>query len=185
MHNNKGHLSAETLLGELVTKGFIISAPIDVDKIASMLNLRVIHDPSLESRDIIGEILFDNKSPIIKINPFQNSYLPRMRFTLAHEIGHFYLHSSDSKEGFSDSRKTMSRSDSYWDKYESEANNFAAQLLMPKSLVISEGSKIITRYKEVNNVGGMPVEDFIEKISRSLQVSTKAMEYRLKNLNVI
>ncbi|MCB1660795.1 MAG: ImmA/IrrE family metallo-endopeptidase, partial [Pseudomonadales bacterium] len=76
-------------------------------------------------------------------------------------------------------------SDSYWDKYESEANNFAAQLLMPKSLVISEGSKIITRYKEVNNVGGMPVEDFIEKISRSLQVSTKAMEYRLKNLNVI
>lgn len=185
MSKHKLYQNASALLADLQGKGFVVSAPINVEEIAAMLNIHIVNDSSLELKDIIGEILFDDGNPIIKINPHQNSYFSRKRFTIAHEIGHFCLHSAESREGFSDSRKTMSRSDSYWDKYESEANNFAAQLLMPKQIVISEGSKILKEYKNNNQADGMPVSSFIEKLSTVLQVSTKAMEYRLKKLGIV
>ena len=162
----------------------VIAAPVDLDAIVGLLGLTVEYDSGLEDRDIIGEILFSEDRPLIKINPFQNAYKVRERFTLSHEIGHYCLHSSANKN-FVDSRNTMSRSGSYWDKFESEANNFAAQLLMPKDLLISEGRKIIDAYKLEESKQSMPARLFVEQTSGIFGVSSKAMEYRLKNLGVI
>jgi Zn-dependent peptidase ImmA (M78 family) len=165
-------------------RGFEIKAPVDIDGIASELNILVDSDFSLDQKDIIGEISFKEGKPIVKINPLQNSYSPRRRFTIAHEIGHYCLHSAQSK-GFTDSRKTMSRTDSYWDKYESEANSFAAQLLMPTHLIIREGQKVIEAYKKKMEVESIPQGTFIEAMADKFSVSSKAMEYRLKNLSII
>lgn len=158
---------------------------INIDKIASDLGISVESDFSLELKNIVGEIFFKEATPIIKINPIKNSYSPRRRFTLAHEIGHYCLHSAKSKNGFVDSQKTMSRTESYWDSYESEANNFAAQLLMPKSLIIDEGQTIIDAYKRKTGENGIQVHIFIEAMADKFEVSSKAMEYRLKNLGII
>lgn len=158
-----------------------IRAPIDVDSIAKFLRIEVNYDPSLESMDAIGQICFDDGSPVIKLNPMQNKYESRRRFTLAHELGHFCLHREANTSGFIDSQKTMSRTASYWDQYESEANNFAAQLLMPKDLIIEEGRLIIQEYSD----DSISAKLFIEKISEKFQVSNKAMEYRLKNIGIL
>ena len=177
--------NALELLTHLEILQFELKAPVDVEQIANKLEIRVESDYSLESKNIVGEILFENEKAVIRINPFQNSYSPRKRFTIAHEIGHFCLHSTKSKESFVDSMKTMSRTESYWDSRESEANNFAAQLLMPKDLIIDEGQEIIDTYKAQSTSETIPFYTFVERMADKFEVSSKAMEYRLKNLGII
>lgn len=169
----------ENATGERVT------APVQLDRIADFLEIMVKDDANLEKDDVIGQICFENDQPVVSINPIQNNYLPRRRFTLAHEIGHFCLHTDKVKSGFKDNQKTMSRSESYWDIKESEANGFAAQLLMPKSLIIQEANAIISAYRTATGSTGMPTEDFIRQIAYKFSVSSIAMEYRLKNLGII
>lgn len=184
---NNNFTNAQELLNHLKEQNndFEINAPVDVDQIANLLNIRVEEDFSLETRNVVGEISFDNEKPVVKINPLKNSYLPRRRFTLAHEIGHFCLHSSKSKVGFTDSMKTMSRTESYWDSRESEANSFAAQILMPKNLIFTEGQQILDDYK--TRTGKNKIESFlfIEEMADVFQVSSKAMEYRLRNIGIV
>ncbi|QBQ53069.1 ImmA/IrrE family metallo-endopeptidase [Nitrosococcus wardiae] len=165
-------------------KAFEVKAPIDVDRIAKELGILVELDFSLDSRNIVGEIFFKDETPIVKINPLQNSYSPRRRFTLAHEIGHYCLHSAKSKQGFTDSKKAMSRSESYWDSYESEANNFAAQLLMPQDLILEEGEKLIESIKKTCEEKAL-LTTFVEGMADKFEVSSKAMEYRLRKLRII
>jgi Zn-dependent peptidase ImmA (M78 family) len=173
----KNHIA---LLTEFVEKGNEVVAPVDLDAIVQMLGIEVKDDPALEVKDVIGEISFHNECghAVIKINPFQNTYRVRRRFTLAHEIAHYCLHSSLDKQVFSDDKKTMNRMASYWDKYESEANSFAAQLLMPKPLIFSEGKKLLTSRD-------MTKEEFTEEIAAIFGVSKQAMSYRLKNLGIL
>lgn len=161
------------------------NSPVDVDKLATLLGIKVVRDYSLEDDDIVGQICFEEDVPVVKINPIQNSYNPRRRFTLAHEIGHYCLHSLDSKKGFTDSRRSMSRTESYWDVYESEANAFAAELLIPVGLVPKRASNIISKYKLENATDGMPINIFIERMADIFDVSSKAMRYRLSGLGII
>ncbi len=178
--------SAADLISDYENKvGEKVTAPVDLDKISSFLKISIQDDIGLENEDVIGQICFENDKPVVSINPIQNSYLPRRRFTLAHEIGHFCLHTDKVKTGFKDNQKTMSRSESYWDIKESEANSFAAQLLMPKNLIIEEARAIIATYRQNNQSAGMPTEDFIRKMAYRFSVSALAMEYRLKNLGIV
>lgn len=177
--------NASALFEKLKEDGFVARAPVNVDEIAERLKIVVENDYSLEAKGSIGEILFRERQPIIRINPAQNSYGPRRRFTLAHEIGHYCLHSAKSRESFTDSQKTMSRTESYWDPKESEANQFAAQLLMPAALIATEGQAIIDAYKKAMGKAGIPASVFVERMADKFEVSSKAMEYRLKNLGVL
>lgn len=163
---------------------YYVSAPIDVDKIATLLSIDVEED--FAESDFIGRISFEKERPKITINILENTYEPRRRFTLAHELAHYCLHSNKQKAAFVDTRKTMDRSGSYWDTYESEANAFAARLLMPKSIIVSEGNSIIDTYKSAASTkGGMPRNDFIDAMAKRFNVSNAAMEYRLINLAII
>nr|VFK61579.1 MAG: protein of unknown function (DUF955) [Candidatus Kentron sp. TUN]VFK70412.1 MAG: protein of unknown function (DUF955) [Candidatus Kentron sp. TUN] len=65
--------------------------PIDVDDVASKLGIDVEDHQFEHSDDIVGEIAFNDDSPVIRINPNQNKYNSRRRFTIAHEIGHYCL----------------------------------------------------------------------------------------------
>ncbi|MCW3151923.1 ImmA/IrrE family metallo-endopeptidase [Achromobacter spanius] len=175
--------TAAAVLDEARSKKMPWDAPIPVDGIAQMLGARVIYDHTLEERGVIGEIKFLSDGPVIGINPFENSYEPRRRFTLAHELGHLCLHANERGE-FTDSRKTMSRTESYWDRFESEANNFAAELLMPAELIIKIGEEIWARYWHDFREGASN-RYMIDNLAARFQVSNQAMEYRLGNLNLL
>nr|VFK62078.1 MAG: protein of unknown function (DUF955) [Candidatus Kentron sp. UNK]VFK70360.1 MAG: protein of unknown function (DUF955) [Candidatus Kentron sp. UNK] len=172
--------SASDLLDHLKIK----EIPIDVQSVAEKLEIKINDDLPIDS-DIVGELTFNNGLPIIRINPAQNQYEQRRRFTIAHEIGHRCLHSSESKKGFRDSRKSMSRTESYWDSKEYEANNFAAELLMPSSEIYSIGKHIIKAYKDAAGAKKIPISVFTGTMAQKFQVSNKAMEYRLKNLRIL
>lgn len=176
--------NASELLLALGEKGFEIKAPINVDEIAKLLEIEVFDAPDLEAEGATGCIFFDeDKKAIILINPFDNTYEPRRRFTLAHELGHYCLHLNDEKDQFVDNRKTMSRSASYWDPYEAQANNFAAQLLMPKNLIVSEGIILTQEYEKLGK--DLESTDFIRDLANRFNVSIPAMEYRLSALGII
>ncbi|MEO7577122.1 MAG: ImmA/IrrE family metallo-endopeptidase [Massilia sp.] len=128
--------------------GYVLAAPVDVDKIAEWLGIEVDESIDESKPGTIGHIQLTGSGPKVWINPRKNAYSARRRFTLAHEIAHFCLHLSHSRKAFVDTRANMGRSESYWNIEESEANSFAAELLMPKKLIISEGNKIV---EGVNN----------------------------------
>jgi len=183
MKNQSALFESATDLRERL--GFADQIPVDVDGIAIALKID-IENHTFEQREIVGEIAFrENGSPVIRINPAQNQFQRRRRFTIAHEIGHYCLHSAKSKKGFKDSKKTMSRTESYWDITESEANNFAANLLMPASLVYDYGEEIIEAYKLLTSAEKIPIGIFSETMADKFMVSRNAMEYRLKNLRII
>jgi Zn-dependent peptidase ImmA (M78 family) len=175
--------SAEDVLSEARGRGMRWAPPVDVDGIASMLGASVYHDATLDQRGIIGEIKFSSSGPVIALSPSENLYEPRRRFTLAHELGHLCLH-SDQRGGFTDSRSTMSRTESYWDKFETEANNFAAELLMPVELIITVGQEIWSAYR-TRHGNDAPNFYMIDSLASRFEVSNQAMEYRLSNLDLL
>lgn len=171
---------------------FADAPPVNVDRIAELLGIEVSEKAvfkgpheNLVDTDTVGMItLKEDGGAAVWLNPFENSYLPRRRFTLAHEIGHFCMHRSGDELTFVDNKSTMSRSESYWTRHESEANNFAAELLMPTKLISSVGTSVIDTYKSENGVNTMPFDRFAITMATRFNVSNLAMEYRLKNLGI-
>lgn len=96
----------------------------------------------------------------------------RKRFTIAHEIGHFLIHSSISTFILDDfpAGETFYRDGLDNDK-EKEANYFAACLLMPSGEV-----NRLWQSGEFKNPGEM---------ANKFNVSEVSMTYRLKNLGLI
>lgn len=178
--------SVNALFDYLAKKhGYAPSAPVDVEKIAGWLGIEI--DEFVDKREpvAVAKISLTATGPKVWINPLKNAYAPHRRFTLAHEIGHFCLHLSTSRKTFIDTKASMSRSASFWDLVESEANNFAAELLMPAQLIISEGNEIISRHERANGTTGMPTATFITLLARRLNTSMKATEHRLRRLEIV
>ncbi|TNE42434.1 MAG: ImmA/IrrE family metallo-endopeptidase [Alphaproteobacteria bacterium] len=86
----------------------------------------------------------------------------RRRFTIAHEIGHFVLHESLIGDGIVEDALWRSRKLS--SKIETQANAFAADLLMPWHLIELAKSRGLTE---------------IEELAVAFEVSVEAMSYRL------
>ena len=125
-----------------------------------------------------GVILYEeveNKFSIL-INATKHSN--RQNFTLGHELGHYFLHQDILKreKGFIDGDTSLDTNnilyrldDAQQSEYETEANHFAAGLLMPARLV-----------QEAWEV----VHD-IEECAKLFKVSTVAMSIRLTELELV
>lgn len=84
-----------------------------------------------------GRILMKDNSGIITLNSAIDFY-PKKRFILAHELGHFELH-RNLKKGFCDNDETLNHSyQNNFSSEEVEANEFAAEFLMPTELFSKE-----------------------------------------------
>jgi Zn-dependent peptidase ImmA (M78 family) len=122
--------------GQIIAK-YQSQSPVDIVAIATDLGVNVWETKSLPN-SISGKIFRDplNGGPsTFSILVNANHSLPRKRFTIAHEIGHFVLHRKrlESGELIDDA---MYRS-GVTAKEETEANRFAADVLMPYSLIRS------------------------------------------------
>jgi Zn-dependent peptidase ImmA (M78 family) len=146
-----------------------IFPPIDLDKIIqhSGLSVKAGHFPD---RNIAGA--YNRKDGLILIEKNDPSF--RQVFTVAHELGHYYLHADKPDEIFF--RSDLDNLDDTQKKQEQEANWFAASLLMPKELFIHF-------WKILKNVNRL---DFsINDLASRFEVSSTACYYRLKNLGII
>ncbi len=102
----------------------------------------------------------------------------RQRFTIAHEIGHFLMHSErsmfvDKTVVFRDRSSSLGT-----DAEEIEANQFAAALLMPETLVLSEVKALVASSKSRNG------DRWVKQLAKQFDVSPQSMQFRLANLGV-
>jgi hypothetical protein len=178
---------APTLLARLsADAGFRVEAPIDVDLIADLVGISLSEDDR-DGTPLIGWIRLENNEPHVWLNPRENTFAPRRRFTLAHEIGHYCLHVAPAggRQSFNDDAQTLNRDAAYWDRQEFEANNFAAELLMPIALINKHGSQIVSEH-DANFPGKkLSVDSFVAKLAAALVVSRQAIKYRLENVGIL
>ena len=141
------------------------SNAINVESIAKELGITIVYEP-FASDNISGVFLRKNKDLFLGVNKTHHPL--RQRFTIAHEIGHYILHASDELHYDTDNIETLHfRKADITSFDEIEANQFAAELLMPEG--------ILNRCIE----GGIKaISDLADRFS----VSEDAMRYRLINL---
>jgi Zn-dependent peptidase ImmA (M78 family) len=167
----------EKQVSELLSQEGIDYLPIPVDKIARSKGVEVV--PYDLGAEVSGVLSVNDNKGTIGYNPTQSKV--RQRFTIAHELGHFLLHSNSNKELFVDkdfivkfrSKKSYTPTEQ---RHESEANAFAAALLMPRSVVFQEIAK--KKFQALSEL------ELIEELAKVFDVSIPAMTYRLSDLSV-
>lgn len=123
----------------------------------------------------------------------------RLRFTLAHELGHYFLHADDLKEHFTSFGETdTSLSGKYdngdemrWIEY--QANFFASVLLMPENHVFKLASRVFDE-RELHD-GYLWYDDqprswarynyIVSHLSAAMNVSKTAVRLRMKKLGLL
>ena len=143
------------------------SAPVDVEAIIRRIGIGL--SKAYLNKEIAGMIerTRDNKYHI-SVNV--NDPLTRQRFTMAHELGHYIYHKNLIGEGIDDDKMYRSTEvgkyhNTYIGKHEeTQANRFAANLLMPYSLI--------------ENLKGQGFEN-PHQLAEKLIVSPHAMHIRL------
>lgn len=157
--------------------GYTGEIPVPVEEIAdSLARLRVLDSVDMShvqgapsgARSLSGMLLCAPKR--IYVSAAEARRAPgRRRFTIAHELGHWYLHADQSADGQyrrfcrgPDLRSTRSE--------EGEANQFAGALLMPEEL-LAEAAKEL----QMN----------VPLLAKRFDVSVPAMRLRLVTLDIL
>jgi Zn-dependent peptidase ImmA (M78 family) len=162
----------------ILEKCGIKSAPIAVDKVAKALGAQVRYSPLDE--ELSGMIYIHDGTPIIGVNARHSPN--RQRFTIAHEIGHLQLHRDliagkvhvDKQfpiefAGLNRDTKSASGTESV----EIEANQFAAQLLMPTEFLTKA---LASKPFDIDD------ESPLNELAKKFRVSRQALEFRIRNL---
>ena len=106
----------------------------------------------------------DSERFVIRVNRHEKK--ERQRFTLAHEIAHYLLHRNLISSGLTDDIMYRSKLS---DKYETEANRAAAELLMPASII----------RRRVRENGGRVDDELAKRLADEFEVSLPAMKIRI------
>lgn len=155
------------------------TAPIPVDEVAKRSGVSLVAFDLGE--DVSGILHMKGGAANIGYNPNESKL--RQRFTIAHELGHYFLHREDDKifvdnENYYQSimfrtTKQLNLSKADYQR-EKDANAFAAALLMPQTLM----------QKELKKYNGFDMSDnsMITDLAKKFEVSIPAMSYRIINL---
>lgn len=166
-----GVAKARNLARDILANGQY-SVPVDVIDIARKHEIDIRYQ-SLET-SVSGVLVVKDGRPTIGIN--QTHHPNRQRFTIAHELGHYLLH-RDISTVFVDAVYHRDDESSEGTKLqEIEANAFAAELLIPETMVREQ-------------FGHQPIADvddaLIRRLAARFEVSAQALTIRLTTLGLI
>jgi len=172
------------------------SLPVDIEAIIEFkLGINIIPSPGLQFLcDTDALISSDWRSIVVDNNNFSDGrYQNRLRFSFAHEIGHFILH-KNIYESFGikntrDFEKLINNiPPNQYGYLEIQANKFANYLLIPREKLLVERNKEIKKVsnliasgkvenkKEINSYLAVP-------LSKIFGVSEEAVEIALSEIN--
>lgn len=127
-----------------------ITAPLQLplEVIINSKNI-IIKEEKIEGSE--GRILMKGNSGIITLNSAID-FPAKKRFILAHELGHYELHRHLQK-GFNDNDETLNHwYQANYIKEEIEANEFAAEFLMPTELFKNECSEKVFNHQVIEHL---------------------------------
>lgn len=143
------------------------SIPVNVAEIAKKADVMIKKAPS---NKFSGLLYRKGNTAFMAIS--SSEPLVRQRFTIAHELGHFFLHpNKDTFIEFRDNEKNIARGIK-----EIHANQFAAALLMPRKFL----ERDVKNFKKTGLT-----KQATEFLSKKYLVSEEAMTFRLLNLNLL
>lgn len=154
---------------KLLTNNNLFKAGFDIFELAEKMGVTVLGQDMED--DISGLFVVSEKKPMISFN--KKEVDKRVRFTIAHELGHYILHSKEQPVFIDRTPKIMYRditSTTGEVHREREANAFAASLLMPRKLVVNTIERLTND------------SSLIQNLAKEFSVSEQAMAYRLANL---
>lgn len=158
-------------IDEILTKAKekgIKTIPLDIRKVVSNIFDIEIIETDL-GREVSGFLERINMSWKIYINRYESE--SRKRFTIAHELGHFVYHRDKYSSGsVSTPDQIFFRDENVLSPIEQEANNFAANLLMPEDV-----------FKKYIDSGVRKIVDLADRF----QLSTSAIKYRAYKLGML
>jgi Zn-dependent peptidase ImmA (M78 family) len=144
-----------------------------VEKIAKELGAQVRFAPFDD--ELSGMVHIKDGVPIIGVNSLHHPN--RQRFTIAHELGHLEFDremitsSIHVDKGFPGLMRD-SKSATGTELIEIRANQFAAELLMPSTLI---NLALAGKQFDIEDDGP------IEELAKKFRVSKQALEYRIRN----
>ena len=149
--------------------------PVDIEEIVEALGLEIVPEPGLKSdHGIDAGVTSDFDAILVDAQSYNSEdYLNRVRFSLAHELGHFVLHKDfyqkntrRTKDSFKDF--LFSLSDYQYRIIEHQANVFAGRLLVPEDKIVDIA---VTGRKE------------LVECSRMFQVSEQVILRRFEDID--
>ncbi len=174
MAGAKGSRDPRKRAREVLKEFGVTSAPVPVDKIVEHKGITVRLVPLDD--ELSGMIFVKEGTPIIVVNSLHHPN--RQRFTLAHECGHFELHMTEIGADVHVDKKyfVMARDENSskgFDRKEIDANRFAAELLVPREILIAE---LRGRIVDVDD------EVLMAELARTFEVSSQMMSIRIGEL---
>ena len=154
---------AEDVLRDVYGDVLDITPPVNLVKIAHQYGLKVYKVRFDGHPNVSGA--YNKQKRAIYISDDEGQ--ARKNFTVAHELGHFFLHKNKNSEVFF--RTDALNLDQEKPQDEKEADFFASILLMPEALV--------RRYWQLVETP--------EELANIFRVSESAMRWRLHNLKLI
>jgi Zn-dependent peptidase ImmA (M78 family) len=139
-----------------------ISLPVALDKVLGQYDFTVASG-AFEDKDVSGAMERSDKIIYVADDEIPN----RKAFTVAHELGHYFLHVNKQHDVFYRSQIINLTDEKQGE--ESEANWFAASLLMPES-------QLCHYFSVTRDIG---------ELATIFGVSSTAVYYRLKNLGLL
>lgn len=158
---------------ELLALGDVASAPVDVEQLATKVLGATVKRASFDGK--LSGLVHRGRDgrAVIAVNADHASV--RQRFTIAHEVGHLLLHAQEDLHVDEGIWLRNERSGSATDEREIEANQFAAELLMPTELI---REAVGGRNLDLANDEDPTLDDLAKKF----QVSRQALSIRLSRL---
>jgi Zn-dependent peptidase ImmA (M78 family) len=174
--NSKFSKSIELRALKILEETGSLSAPVPIERVVKRLGLTL--QPAELGEDVSGILVVQGETGTIGFNAHQAPV--RQRFSIAHEVGHFVLHHKlsnifiDKKYTTVFLRDKSSETGEY--RREVQANQFAASLLMPKSLLVDAIQKSKVDIAD---------EHGLKQLADHFEVSTQALSLRLARLGMI
>lgn len=153
----------------------IFSPPIPVEEIAADMGLEIRRLP-LEGGSVSGLLYQSDDATVIGVN--SKDAPTRQRFTIAHEIGHYLLHGKRKlhvDKGFRVHLRDQTSSEAS-DVAEIEANQFAAELLMPEMMI---------REALQDKMIDVESDNDLMELANLFEVSLQVLVFRLANLGIV
>ena len=169
------------------------NVPVDIERIIE-IGLGIKIQPRTNLRKIAGTdaLLLGGQHGIIVVDDEEYNdprYWPRLRFSLAHELGHFILHRNNSNLYGDIEFDTVDEWVAFLQKVpidthfylEHHANQFAGRLLVPRAELVEEleKAKLLKGLGSVMPVPDEHIELLCMNIGRKFHVSAQCIQIRI------
>lgn len=181
-------------VNEINSKLEISTIPIDPELISEKMGISIVPISHLfEKYSVEALLIYKKKEILIDLGHYEDDrYWFRSKFSLAHKLGHYVLHSqlyekvtfSEISDWIEFQKETPEH---VIDRLEFHANEFAGRLLVPCSVLIKDVQQWFDlcsfKFGKSNELEHF--EEVVHALSRKFEVSAQVIEVRLRKEKVL